>query len=82
MAEHLQAEQLESMATRTHKEITMKIQIDDVVRDATSEEIEVIEKIQADSLKKEEAAQADATAKAALLEKLGITAEEASLLLA
>ena len=60
----------------------MKIQIDDVVRDATSEEIEVIEKIQADSLKKEEAAQADATAKAALLEKLGITAEEASLLLA
>jgi hypothetical protein len=60
----------------------MKIQIDDVVRDATSEEIEVIEKIQADSLEKEEAAQADATAKAALLEKLGITAEEASLLLA
>ena len=60
----------------------MKIQIDDVVRDATPEEIEVIEKIQADSLKREQAAEANATAKAALLEKLGITAEEAALLLA
>jgi hypothetical protein len=60
----------------------MKIQIDDVVRDATPAEIEVIEKIQADSLKREQAAEANATAKAALLEKLGITAEEAALLLA
>ena len=60
----------------------MKIQIDDVVRDATPEEIEVIEKIQADALKREREALTEATAKAALLEKLGITAEEAVLLLA
>lgn len=60
----------------------MKIQIDDVVRDATPEEIEVIEKIQSDSLKRQEEAEAAVAAKAALLERLGITADEAALLLA
>lgn len=56
-----------------------------VERDATPEEIEALEKDQkayADAKAAEEAAQAEAAkAKADLLNRLGITAEEAALLL-
>jgi len=61
--------------------MTYKVQIDDEVRDATDEEIANIENIAADTLAKEAEIQAKSEAKAALLERLGITAEEASLLL-
>jgi hypothetical protein len=61
--------------------MTYKIQIDDVVRDATVEEAAVI-----DAQIAEAKAQADdratrTVAREALLDKLGITAEEAQLLL-
>jgi|LakMenE01Jun11ns_1017448.scaffolds.fasta_scaffold9180721_2 hypothetical protein len=61
--------------------MTYQIQIDDLVRNATLEEIEAIEKVQAESLAQEQALLAKNEAKAALLDKLGITAEEAVLLL-
>ena len=61
--------------------MTYKIQIDDLVRDATEEEAAAI-----DAQKAEAEAQADAqaareVAREALLTRLGITAEEAQLLL-
>ena len=61
---------------------TPKIQIDDEVREMTAEEIEKLEAERADvkALKADQAAKA--TAKAALLDRLGITADEAALLLA
>lgn len=62
--------------------MTYKVQIDDLVRDATPEEIEAIEIHQAEALAQAEADAAKAAAKAALLERLGITGEEAKLLLA
>jgi hypothetical protein len=52
-----------------------------IERDYTAEELEQHEAIVAYDAEIEAAAQADATAKAALLTKLGITAEEAALLL-
>ena len=61
--------------------MTYKIQIDDVVRDATPEEIEAIEAREAEALTMAEAEAAKATAKAALLDRLGISGEEAKLLL-
>jgi hypothetical protein len=61
--------------------MTYKVQIDDEVRDATAEEIERIEAMAAYTAAKEAAINDKATAKAALLAKLGITAEEAALLL-
>lgn len=60
--------------------MTYKIQIDDEVRDATPEEAAAIEAREAEAAAKEADAQAKADAKAALLEKLGISAEEAALL--
>ena len=57
----------------------MKIQIDDLVRDATTEEIAVIEKIAADRLAEIEAekqAQANKIAAAAKLAALGLTTED------
>ena len=60
--------------------MTYKVQIDDVVRDATPEEIANIEAIAADTAAKEASAITKASAKAALLAKLGITADEAALL--
>lgn len=58
-----------------------KIQIDNVVRDATTDETTALNAIQAEA-KAEAKAKADkAKAKAALLEKLGISADEAALLL-
>lgn len=61
--------------------MTHKIQIDDLVRDATSEEIDDIEARHAKVIAKAEAAATKVEAKAALLERLGITADEAALLL-
>jgi hypothetical protein len=50
-------------------------------RDETAAEKKLREKSEADSLTAQAEAEAKATAKAALLSKLGITAEEAALLL-
>jgi len=58
-----------------------KIQIDDVVRDATPEEIAAIEASKAEAAAKLKAEEEKAEAKAALLERLGITGQEAALLL-
>ena len=61
--------------------MTYKIQIDDLVRDATVEEAAVID-AQVIAAQAQAEAKADKTlAKAALLDKLGITADEAALLL-
>jgi hypothetical protein len=57
------------------------IQIDDEVREMNDEEFAHHELILAETIAKEADAQAKAEAKAALLERLGITAEEAALLL-
>ena len=71
-----------SMATKTVKEnMTYKVQIDDLVRDATAEEVAAIELQKAQFNAEKAEAQAKATAKTALLERLGITEDEAQLLL-
>jgi DNA recombination-dependent growth factor C len=72
------------MVIKIHKEkkMTYKVQIDDEVRDATAEEIAEIEARQAAELARQAEAEAKAQAKAELLERLGITADEAKLLLA
>jgi hypothetical protein len=62
--------------------MTYKIQIDDKIRNATPEEVEAIEAREAEAAAQAAAHLAQATAKAALLERLGITADEAKLLLA
>jgi hypothetical protein len=61
--------------------MTYKIQIDDVVRDATDEETAAIDAQKAEAEAQVAALAAKATARQALLEKLGITEEEAQLLL-
>jgi hypothetical protein len=61
--------------------MTYKVQIDDLVRDANAEEIELIQTQEAEAAAQNQVLQNDAIAKAALLERLGITAEEAALLL-
>ena len=61
--------------------MTYQIQIDDEVRDATPAEIKVIEAEAAEVAAQAKAAADKATAKAALLAKLGITTDEAALLL-
>ena len=61
--------------------MTYKIQVDDVVRDATAEEAVVIDAQVAEAEARADALAARATAREALLTKLGITAEEAQLLL-
>ena len=61
--------------------MTYKIQIDDLVRDATAEEVAEIEARKAQAIAVADAEAARAIAKAALLDRLGITAEEAALLL-
>ena len=60
--------------------MTHKVQIDDLVRDATPEEVAEIEAREAEAIAKLEAEAEKASAKAALLERLGITADEAALL--
>ena len=61
--------------------MTYKVQIDDLVRDATVDEIAAIELQKAELQSQKAEAEAKATAKAALLEQLGITEEQAKLLL-
>jgi hypothetical protein len=62
--------------------MTYKIQIDDLVRDANAKEIAEIEAHQAEAEARKVEAQAKAAQKAALLERLGISEDEARLLLA
>lgn len=61
--------------------MTYKIQIDDVVRDATADEAAVIDARAAEAQAQADALAAKAKAKQAVLDKLGITADEAALLL-
>jgi vacuolar-type H+-ATPase subunit E/Vma4 len=61
--------------------MTYKIQIDDIVRDASEEEAAVIDAQKAAAEAQAEAQAAKAIARQALLERLGITEEEAQLLL-
>jgi hypothetical protein len=62
--------------------MTYKVQIDDLIRDATKQEIDLIELEISKAAEKQAELEVKAAAKAALLERLGITAEEAALLLA
>jgi len=59
---------------------TYKIQIDDLVREATADEAAQIEARQAEAQAQAEAAKTKAEAKANALAKLGLTAEEAAAL--
>ena len=61
--------------------MTYQVQIDDEVRDATAAEIAEIEAREAQAVAKVKAEADKAKAKAALLDRLGITADEAALLL-
>jgi len=60
---------------------TYKIQIDDLVREATAEEITKIETQQAKAKTDAQAREARETARQAVLDKLGLTADEAAALL-
>jgi hypothetical protein len=60
---------------------TYKIQIDDLVRNATADEAAQIETAQAEAQAQAEAAEAKAAARQAVLDKLGLTADEAAALL-
>lgn len=61
--------------------MTYKIQIDDLVRDATPEEVAAIDAQQSEAAKVEANRQAKEQARAAVLAKLGLTADEAAALL-
>lgn len=61
--------------------MTYKIQIDDLVRDATADEIAQIELREAEAEAVAEAQAARQVAKDAVLAKLGLTADEISALL-
>ena len=61
--------------------MTYKVQVDDDIRDATKEEVAAIELLVADEAQRIANLEAKALAKAALLDRLGISAEEAALLL-
>lgn len=60
---------------------TYKVQIDDVVRDATPAEVAEIEARQAEAVAQAEQLAAKTAAKQAVLDKLGLTEQEAQLLL-
>ena len=62
--------------------MTHKVQIDDEIRNATEEEAAFIDLITAHQVAEKEEQATKEQAKAALLDRLGITAEEAALLLA
>jgi hypothetical protein len=62
--------------------MTYKVQVDDVVRNATKEEAAIIDAGRVEQAAREAEAEAKAASKAALLNRLGITAEEAASLLA
>jgi hypothetical protein len=61
--------------------MTYKIQIDDLVRDATAEEAAAIDAIHAEAEARAEAQAAKDAARQAVLDKLGLTADEAAALL-
>jgi hypothetical protein len=61
--------------------MTYKIQIDDLVRDATEDEAAAIDAAQAETEAKAEAQAAKLAARQAVLDKLGLTADEAAALL-
>jgi hypothetical protein len=61
--------------------MTYKIQIDDEVRDATAEEAAALDAQKAAAVAAAEAQAAQAAAKEALLDRLGITADEARMLI-
>jgi hypothetical protein len=61
--------------------MTYKIQIDDIVRDATAEEAALIEAQRAEAETAAEATAAKIAARQAVLDKLGLTADEAAALL-
>jgi len=60
---------------------TYKVQIDDVIRDATSAEVAQIEAQRAEAQAQAEAIEAKAVARQAVLDRLGLTEQEAQLLL-
>jgi len=61
--------------------MTYKVQVDDILRDATAEETAAINAVKAQAEAETKAAADKATAKQAVLDRLGITADEAALLL-
>jgi len=61
--------------------MTINIQIDDEVREATASEIKAVKLRQAEAEAEKAEAEIKAQAKAELLERLGITEDEAKLLL-
>lgn len=61
--------------------MTYLIQVDEDVREATAAEIAVIETLQTEQLNAKNADAEKAQAKEAIIAKLGITAEEAQILL-
>ena len=61
--------------------MTYKIQIDDIVRQATADEAAQIEAAHAEAQAQAEAEEAKAAARQAVLDKLGLTADEAAALL-
>jgi hypothetical protein len=61
--------------------MTYKIQIDDLVRNATPAEVAQIEAQQAEAQSEAEAKAAKIAARQAVLDKLGLTADEAAALL-
>lgn len=60
--------------------MTYKIQIDDLVRDATAEETASIEAGQAETVAQADAVALKQAARQAVLDKLGLTADEAAAL--
>jgi hypothetical protein len=61
--------------------MTYKIQIDDEIREANADETAALDAQKAEAKAQAKAVADKATAKAALLDRLGITADEAALLL-
>lgn len=61
--------------------MTYKVQVDDILRDATAEETAVIDAVKAADKAQAKIVADKAVAREALLDRLGITAEEAQLLL-
>lgn len=61
--------------------MTYKIQIDDVIRDATAEEAALIDAQRTEAEALAQAQAAKAAARQAVLDKLGLTADEAQALL-
>ena len=60
--------------------MTYKVQIDDLVRDATADEVAQIEAAHAEAQAQKAAELAQVAARQAVLDKLGLTADEAAAL--